>query len=217
MRESPDALRALTEAVGTATRADAAVLRLREEETGDLVAHVVWSSSAALRAELVGSRHRPAASPETNGSVLRVPIRQGAEIIGELELVRLGERFGTEDSNLAHSAAARAAVVLATELGAGAGEDAAQTRRQYELTVAAEALALSAGGNAGQLVQLAIESCGAAGALLWRTTDEGSLALAVEVSVENPRISELERAAAGPAGRRDAGRSRRGGRRRSSR
>ena len=61
MREPSDALRALTEAVGTALHADAAVVRVREDGSGDLVARTVWAASSALSAELVGSRHRPGA------------------------------------------------------------------------------------------------------------------------------------------------------------
>src|SRR5262245_15435432 len=134
VRESPDALQALTEAVGTALRADAVVVRFREESSGDLVARTVWATSSAVSAELVGSRHRPGAEPDTNGSVLRVPIRRGDQIVGELELVRLGEPFGQDDRPLAQSAAAHAGLVLATELGVG-GEGGGG-RRERELRLA---------------------------------------------------------------------------------
>jgi serine phosphatase RsbU (regulator of sigma subunit) len=193
VRESPDALQALTEAVGAALRADAAVVRLRDDGGGDLVARAVWAASTAFSAELVGSRRRPGAHPDANASVLRLPIRRGNEVIGELELVRLGDSFGEDDRRLAEAAAAQAGLVLATELGVG-GEPGGG-RRERELELAGEALALAVGGNAGQLVQLAAEACGASGAVLWRRTDGEPLALAAEVSVDQARIDELERAA----------------------
>jgi len=108
VRESPDALQALTEAIGTALRADAAIVRFREEGSGDLVARTVWATSRAFSAELVGSRHAPDAGPDPNGSIMRVPIRRGDEVVGELEVMRLGDPFGEDDSSLASSAAAQA-------------------------------------------------------------------------------------------------------------
>jgi len=144
VRESPDALQALTEAIGTALRADAAILRFREEGSGDLVARTVWATSRAFSAELVGSRHAPDAGPDPNGSIMRVPIRRGDEVVGELEVMRLGDPFGEDDSSLASSAAAQAGLVLATELGVGIEGQAG--RRERELALAGEALALAAGG-----------------------------------------------------------------------
>jgi len=194
VRESPDALQALTEAVGTALRADAAVVRFRDDASGDLVARTVWATSSAASAQLVGSRHPPGAQPDGDGSVLRVPILRGDQIVGELELMRLGEPFGQDDNPLAQSAASHAGLVLATELGVG-GEGAGR-RSERELQLAAEALALAAGGTAGQLVQLAAQAGGASGALLWRSTNGEPLALAAELSVEQERLPELEQAAA---------------------
>jgi serine phosphatase RsbU (regulator of sigma subunit) len=192
MREPSDALQALTEAVGTALRADAAVVRFREEASGDLVARTVWATSAAVSAELIGSRHRPGAAAAAE-SVHCIPIRRGEEVVGELELVRPGEPFGAEDRSLAESAAAQAGLVLATEHGMGA--DSGGGRRERELALAGEALALATGGNAGQLVQLAVDAGGASGALLWRLGDRDPLELAAEVSVDQEQLAELEQVA----------------------
>jgi hypothetical protein len=192
MREPSDALQALTEAVGTALHADAAVVRVREDGSGDLVARTVWAGSSALSAELVGSRHRPGTLGGAE-SALCVPIERGDEVVGELELVRAAEPFGTEDRALAESAAARASLVLATELGVGI--DGSGGRRERELELAGEALALATGGSAAQLVQLAVEAGGASGALLWRLSDGGPLELAAEVAVEEAQLVELEQVA----------------------
>ena len=193
MREPSDALQALAEAVGTALHADAAVVRVREEGSGDLVARTVWAASSALSAELVGSRHRPGARAGSE-STLRVPIERGDEVVGELELVRAAEPFRSEDRSLAESAAAQASLVLAAELGVGV--DGSGGRRERELELAGEALALATGGGAAQLVQLAVEAGGASGALLWRQSDGGPLELAAEVAVEEAQLAELEQAAA---------------------
>jgi serine phosphatase RsbU (regulator of sigma subunit) len=200
MRESPDALQALTEAIGTAVHADAAVVRSVDEEDGALVARTVWAGSTALSAELVGSRRLLGARDAVDGRVLRLPIRRGDEVVGELELVRIGDPFGDDDASLAQSAAAQAGLVLAA-VELGGATDGAGTRRDRELALAGEALA--AGGNAGQLVYLAAEAASASGALLWRTTSNGQLALAAEVSVDPGRIAGLERAAAQALDRRE--------------
>jgi serine phosphatase RsbU (regulator of sigma subunit) len=189
VRERSEALEALIEAVGTALRADAAAVRLREAESGDLVARPVWASSTAVAAELVGSRRRQGAL-DADDCVLCVPIRQGEEIIGELELVRSGEPFGDEDRALAEAVAAHAALVLASELGVGM--DGGSGRRERDLALAAEALALAASGDAAQLVRLAAEAGGASGALLWRTGADEPLVLAAETEIDEARIPELE-------------------------
>src|SRR5215212_1145358 len=118
MREPSDALQALTQAVGTALRADAAVVRVREDGSGDLVARTVWAASSALSAELVASRHRPGAVHRAE-SALVVPIERGDEVVGELELVRAADPFGTDDRSFAELAATQAGLVLATALGGG--------------------------------------------------------------------------------------------------
>lgn len=193
MREPSDALQALTEAVGTALHADAAVVRVREDGSGDLVARTVWAASSALSAELIGSRHRSGALRAAE-SALCVPIERGDEVVGELELVRVAEPFRKEDRSLAESAAAQASLVLATELGVGI--DGSGGRRERELELAGEALALATGGSAAHLVQLAVEAGGASGALLWRMSDGGPLELAAEVAVEETQLAELEQVAA---------------------
>ena len=193
MREPSDALQALTQAVGTALRADAAVVRVREDGSGDLVARTVWAASSALSAELVASRHRPGAVHRAE-SALVVPIERGDEVVGELELVRAAEPFGTDDRSFAESAAAQAGLVLATALGVGI--DGSGGRRERELELAGEALALATGGGAAQLVHLAVEAGGASGALLWRLSDGGPLELAAEVAVEDAQLAELEQVAA---------------------
>ncbi len=192
MRDSPEALQALTEAIGKALRADAAVVRLREEASGDLAARAVWATSAVVSAELVGSRG-PLRGAGQDGSALTIPIKRGNEVVGELELLRSGEPFAENDVSLAESAAAQAALVLAAELGSVGDTEA---RRERELALAGEALALASGGSAGQLVQVAAEAGGASGAVLWRAADGDVLTLAAEVTVDQARIPELEQAAA---------------------
>lgn len=50
MREPLEALQALTEAIGTAVHADAAVVRFLDEERDELVARTVWGASPVLSA-----------------------------------------------------------------------------------------------------------------------------------------------------------------------
>ena len=108
-------------------------------------------------------------------------------------MLRSGEPFAENDVSLAESAAAQAALVLAAELGSVGDTEA---RRERELALAGEALALASGGSAGQLVQIAAEAGGASGAVLWRAADGDVLTLAAEVTVDQARIPELEQAAA---------------------
>ncbi|MBA3717469.1 MAG: GAF domain-containing protein, partial [Actinobacteria bacterium] len=147
MRESPDALQALTEAIGTAVHADAAIVRFADERSGQLIAGPVWASSSALSAELVGSRRPSGAGEDGARSVLRVPIRRGEDVVGELELLRHGDSFDDDDASLAESAAAQAGLVLVAAELAVRG-DGPEGRRKRELALAGEALAIAASGNA---------------------------------------------------------------------
>jgi serine phosphatase RsbU (regulator of sigma subunit) len=192
-----EALQALTEAIGAAVQADAAVLRFLDEERDELVARTVWGVSPALSAELVGSRRkREGDRQDGNGAVLRLPVRRGDELVGELELRRVRRPFGPEDSLLAQTAAAQVSLVLgAVELDEGADE---LVSRERVLQLAGDALAVAAEGTAtaDRIAQIAAGAAGASGAFLWRLRGEGRLELlAAYPSGEHSRPPGLEEAA----------------------
>ena len=108
MRDSPEALQALTEAVGKALRADAAVVRLREEASGDLAARSrLGASAVALR------RARRISRPtgrRATGRLRALPSRSSAETRSSASSsCASGEPFAENDVSLAESAAAQAA------------------------------------------------------------------------------------------------------------
>jgi serine phosphatase RsbU (regulator of sigma subunit) len=198
MREPLEALEALTEAIGTAVQADAAVVRFLDEERDELVARTVWGASPALSAELVGSRRSPNGDGQTesNGAVLRLPVRRDGNLVGELELRRLRRPFDAEESLLAETAAAQVGLVLrAIELGPGAE---GPIPRDRVLQLAGDALAVAAGGatTADQIVRLSAQAAGAPGALLWRMRGEGPLQLLASYPPgQLPDLPQLEDAA----------------------
>jgi serine phosphatase RsbU (regulator of sigma subunit) len=197
MADPKEALQALTESIGAAVRADAAVVRFLDEERQELVARAVWGASPKISAELAGSRRRVDGDGRANGAVLRVPVRRGKQVVGELEVHRLRRPFDLDERQLAESAAAQAAIVLqAIELAEEPGGYVSRTR---VLQLAGDALAVSATTPfaAEQLVRLARQAAGASGALLWRADGVGGLSIvAGHPGVDAEESSRLEPAAA---------------------
>src|SRR6476659_6103156 len=106
------------------TGADVVVVRL-VDDSGDAAARAVHAESAALRAELEGSRLTarsvPAATPEGRGqrrpallradeppggsAVLQLPMREGNAVVGSGELLRRRGEFDRRERMLAAAAA----------------------------------------------------------------------------------------------------------------
>ncbi len=195
---SPSALfQTLVEAAAAATEADVAVARIL---AGDqLVARAVAASSAALAVEIEATRfpitdlpaeeatdldrlpvvvRRLASRAEAAGALL-LPARLGGRVLGCLELLRTGQKFGDAERRVGRLAAAQLALLVASAAegnGSGPANPAAET-----LELAGEALLAGAGERPGVLIaRLAAEAAGAHRAALWRV-DGGGLELAASV------------------------------------
>ena len=198
------ALGALLQAVALGTGAELAVARLASEE-GELVARAVHSKSAALTAELLGTRMvpgevadreveveaapgDPAVPPAVRRTAARaglsqarlVPIVADGEIAALLELYRSGLPFGPEELALARAAAAHLALARRLDLGAGPDGNGRPQLSSGQLELLGESLAAGADEQdaAEQIVRVAAEAAEAAGATLWRLDGEGTPLLA---------------------------------------
>src|SRR5919206_162504 len=115
------ALATIAEAAASATGSDVVVARVLEADSGQLKARAVWAASAAVAAELEGSRFpaaelRPEEADEVAGlpeavaraaerahlgAVLQVPVVLDGRPVASLELMRPRERFTPDDRVLA--------------------------------------------------------------------------------------------------------------------
>ena len=197
-------LGALLRAVALGTGAELVVARL-EEEDGQLVARAVHSGSAALIAELQGSRlpaggepvrelaledapGNPEAPPEIRRTAARaglpvvrvVPVTLGDQVVAALELYRSGLPFGPEEEALARAAAAHVALALRIDRSSRA-RDGRLALGESQLELLGEALAAGADEReaAEQIVRVAVEATGAAGGTLWRLDADGAPSLLV--------------------------------------
>ena len=206
-----DALVLLCECAAVATRADVAIARARRDADGSLVARAVSGSSAALTAELEGSRLEASDVPidevadidalpapvadavrrSRATAALLIPVRQGDEPVATLELLRAGGPFDENEQLAARLAAAQLA--LAVRAFEERPERAALARER-----ALELLgdALSAGDEENEagvrLARIAALATGARSALLWLVDDDrGPVWVASHGSVDP--TPELER------------------------
>jgi serine phosphatase RsbU (regulator of sigma subunit) len=194
------ALEALLRAVALGTGAELLVARLASED-GDLVARAVRSGSAALAAELHGTRvvrgevpdreleledaqGDPAAPSGVRRTAARaglplallVPFAADGEVVAVLELYRSDLPFGPEDHALARAAAAHLALARRLDLEAGPDVNGHARLTSGQLELLGESLAAGADEQeaAQQIVRVAVEAAGAAGATLWRLDGEGT-------------------------------------------
>jgi serine phosphatase RsbU (regulator of sigma subunit) len=194
------ALVALLRAVALGTGAELVVARLASEE-GHLVARAVRSGSAALAAELQGTRVVPGevtdreleledaqGDPAAPAGVRRTAARAGlpmallvpfaadGEVVALLELYRSGLPFGPEERALARAAAAHLALARRLDLEAGPDANGQARLTSGQLELLGESLAAGADEQeaAQQIVRVAAEAAGAAGATLWRLDGEGT-------------------------------------------
>ncbi len=192
-----EALQTVVDAAARAVHADVAIARVADEGREHAGAVAVATQSAALAAELAGSRlahdelpeHeqtelerlplgvRGAADRAGASAVVVLPVHVDGRLRGSLELMRASEPFDESERRLARLAAGQASLAIRAFGGDGSAEQA----------VAAEALlglagdALVAGADesrtAGQLTRFARQATRASGALLWRRRDDGELEL----------------------------------------
>jgi serine phosphatase RsbU (regulator of sigma subunit) len=192
------ALGALLRAVALGTGAELVVARVAAED-GHLVARAVRSSSAALTAELQGTRRLPgevpdreleledasgdpAAPPGVRRTAARaglplalvVPAHVDGEVVAVLELYRSGLPFSLEQQALARAAAAH--LTLARRLEAEPWGNGLPQLSSEQLGLLGESLAAGADEQeaAEQIVRVAAEAAGADGATVWRLDGEGT-------------------------------------------
>lgn len=186
-------LAALVRAAALATGAEIVIARLAEDD--ELVARAVHAASAALAAELEGSRlplaevsgdevefasapgdpSAPAAirraATRAGAAVVRVvPVTVGGKVAATLDLFKSGPPFGLRERALARVAAAHLAVATRLDRASTNGADGKAEATRASLELLGEALAAGADEleTAEQVARLAAEASGAAGATIWR-------------------------------------------------
>jgi serine phosphatase RsbU (regulator of sigma subunit) len=189
-------LRALARAVALGTGAELVVARVAVDG-GGLVARAVHSESAALAAELDGTRmsladagtderglddapgdpSAPAAVRHAavlaGAPIVRfVPVAPEGEVVAALELYRSGLPFGPDEQALARAAAAHLALALRLDTASNGHADL--TLAQLELLGEALAAGADEAEAAEQIVRVAVEAAESSGALLWRIEPEAA-------------------------------------------
>jgi serine phosphatase RsbU (regulator of sigma subunit) len=195
-----EAMQIVAEAAGRAAGAEVVVVRVADEARRSLNACAVATSSAAVGAELEGSRVPLEEVPEFEvgdlkrlpesvqraaervgaSSVLLVPVLVDGRLEGSVELMRRGDPFDDAERRLARLAVGQAA--LAIRAFAGRAEDG-EIGSEATLTLAGEALAAGADElrTAEEITRFATEASGALAGLLWRRGAEGLLELVASV------------------------------------
>jgi serine phosphatase RsbU (regulator of sigma subunit) len=191
-----EAMQTVAEEAGQAAGAEVVVVRVVDDARRTLTACAVATSSAAVGAELEGSRVPLAGVPEGEvsdllrlpesvrraaeriraSSVLFIPVQLDGRIEGSIELMRVGDAFDSAERQLARLAAGQAALAIRAFAGHA---DAGEVTAEATLSLAGEALAAGADmlRTAEEITRFAMEATGAQGGLLWQRGTEGLLAL----------------------------------------
>ena len=200
-----EAMQTVAEAAARAAGAEVVVVRIADDARISLKACAVATSSAAVGAELEGSRvpladipeyevsdaeHLPesvqsAAERVRASSVVLIPLHLEGRVEGSIELMRAGRAFDDVERRFARLAAGQAVLAIrAFEGGAGAGEADPGAR----LGLAGEALAAGADGvrTAEEITRFATEATGALAGLLWRRGPDGALGLVASLGTVVP-------------------------------
>ena len=184
-----EALAILARAAAEATEAAVAVVRV-SDHAGGLPARGVWSSSAALGAELEGSRLlaeeldgvERTDSDELPPSLRRLADRSGAvgvafvperadgRVLASLELMRPVEPFSSADQVLAR-VVAREAGLLVRAFERSAGPDGERSFAALELAGRALTAGTGEDRSAERIARLAAEVTHAESCLVWRTAN----------------------------------------------
>ena len=185
-----EALATLAGAAAAATGAAVAVVRV-PDRTGGLPARAVWSSSAALGAELEGSRllveelgtEERSESGELPSGLRRLADRTGAvgvavvpalldgRVVASLELMRPGEPFSATDRMLARIAAGEAGLLVRAFGRSAAPANGGGAFAALEVAGRALTAGTEEGRSAERIARLAAELTGAESCLVWRTED----------------------------------------------
>jgi serine phosphatase RsbU (regulator of sigma subunit) len=217
-----EAMQIVADAAARATGAEVVVARVADAARRSLNACAVATGSAAVGAELEGSRlpledvpaHevgrleqlpesvRQAAERVRASSVLLIPVHVNGRVEGSLELMRRGDVFDTSERRFARLAAGQA--VLAIRAFADRASDG-EVDAEATLGVAGEALAAGADELriAEEITRFATEATSALAGLLWRRSEEGLLELVASVgmaaadSALQPAVAAAERALLG--------------------
>ncbi|MGZ4300194.1 MAG: SpoIIE family protein phosphatase [Gaiellaceae bacterium] len=208
-----EALHILAEATGRATGAEIVIVRVADEARRSLVTCAVVTDSAAVAAELEGSRlpledvpaleestperlpdgARRAAERVHAGAAVLIPVHLDGRVQGSLELMRAETPFAERELRLARIAAGQAGLVIRAFARPVAAADS-----EAVLGLAGEALA--AGGDelrtAEQVTQLATHATGALAGLLWRRGLEAELELVASVGAPGSAALVAAQAAA---------------------
>jgi serine phosphatase RsbU (regulator of sigma subunit) len=207
-----DALDAVARATARATDADVVIVRVLEPGTDQLTAAAL-AGPRALAAELEGSRvelaelprHpvdnleagpaqvRRAASRAGAGVVLLLPVEIDGAPVASLELLRTTRPFDPAEVRAAELGAAQTALVLRALTSDGRGRGVAEPASALHLTGDALAAGVDEGRTSEEITRLAATVVGAAGALLWRPTEDDDVELA---AVHGPPLGEAAVAAA---------------------
>jgi serine phosphatase RsbU (regulator of sigma subunit) len=190
-----DALEALVEAAAQVTGSALVLARIQDPAEGQVRARVVWAGSPALAASVEGSGFPTAELPahETTDlaaapdavrhtadragarAVLLVPVVLAERRVGSLELFRARDAFTEREAEFARLVAVQIGLAVRA-FGEEPGEGGAETDA---LERAGDALAAGAdeARAAQSVVTVAAQTAGAAGALLWRSGEDGTLRL----------------------------------------
>jgi serine phosphatase RsbU (regulator of sigma subunit) len=220
-----EALEGVAHAAAAAAGAGVVVVRVLEDDAS-LRARVVVADSAALAAELEGSRLAPgdvageadeggrlpgavrvAAEKAGAGAVLLLPVTAAGLLVGTLELMRSRGVFTEEERRLARLAADHVAGAIRTF--ARVRDDGALVgASDRALELAGEALVAAGDGSAteAEVARVAFQASGAAACLVWAREERGlrfvvSHGAAEAAAVEKTLpLAEAALAAARPTG-----------------
>jgi serine phosphatase RsbU (regulator of sigma subunit) len=184
------ALETLARATARATSAEVVVARVLDESAAELRACAVASTSAAVAAELEGSRFAlaelpadeqtdPEAMPEAvrraatrvrATALLQLPVFGEGQALGSLELMRAAIPFDEAERRIGRFAAAQAALAIRAFRGNGdSGAMGGEPGRVLALAGDALAAGTDEAATAEQVTRLAAEATGALAALIWRS------------------------------------------------
>jgi serine phosphatase RsbU (regulator of sigma subunit) len=218
--ELGDALQSVADGAALAALAEVVVIRIADE-SGQVRAAAVSSTSSAVAAELEGTHYRAgrlardeidaladlpdpvarAAQRFGATAVVQVPVVVDDDVRGSLELLRSGLPFDDAERRAARLASAQAALALR----AFAPDRSLHLERGALLGLVGDAL--GAGDDeretARQVVRLAAQATGAVACLVWLSAGTGPLTLAAAEGLDAAGV--LEPAAAAAAGRALAG------------